>query len=261
MERKIRSVFISDVHLGCKYARAEDLLEFLDNLPNKPQYLYLVGDIIDGWRMKSRGIYWTKKYTDVVRKILKWSRKHKTIVRYAIGNHDEVLRNFIDENSVIEGNIELSNEFIHETADGRRLLVIHGDEFDHFTKHWTWLSKIADGAYNFALWLNKQYNAIRRRLGWKYWSLSAVLKTKVKEAAKYINNFEQLLSKHTKMRECKGVVCGHIHVPVIKEMDGIMYHNCGDWVEHCTGIIEWENGELELVHHHDSGVIGTSPKD
>lgn len=171
--------------------------------------------------------------------------KHGTKVVYITGNHDEFLRNF---SPLILGHIEVVDETIHTTVDGKQYLVIHGDCFDHITKHWKWTSYLGDRAYTFALWVNKLLNVCRRKLGLKYWSFSAMCKAQVKEAVAFINNFEHFVVKYTKQKECEGVICGHIHTPTIKDIDGIKYLNCGDWVEHCTALVEHYDGKIELVN-------------
>lgn len=238
---KIRSLFISDVHIGCKYAQIELLNKFLKKYD--PEYLYLVGDIVDFWQLGQK-IFWTDEYSFFFRKII-GTIKRETKIFYITGNHDEVLRPFVPETF---GNVKLVNEIVHSTLDGRRLLVIHGDYFDQVTKYAKWLYHLGSFGYNAALWLNQKMNKIRKRLGLKYWSLSAMLKRKVKEAASFINNFEQAVVIYCKQKNCDGVICGHIHTPSIKKIDGLDYYNCGDWVESCSAIIENLDGSFVLVY-------------
>ena len=237
---RIRSLFISDVHLGCRFSRAEELFEFLGRI--EPDRLYLVGDMIDGWKLK-RSFYWTDTSSFVVRRILGMLKRGTRIV-YVTGNHDEFLRTFSPQTF---GHMELVDMCVHETADGRRLLVIHGDFFDHLTKHAAWVYHLGDRAYTLALHLNKWMNIARRSLGYPYWSFSSLLKSKVKRAVNFINDFEHFVARYTKRKGCTGVICGHIHVPAIRRIDGIEYFNCGDWMEHCTALVEHLDGR-HLVH-------------
>jgi UDP-2,3-diacylglucosamine pyrophosphatase LpxH len=236
----VRSLFISDVHLGCRFSRSQELFEFLGGF--EPDNLYLVGDIIDGWKLK-RNFVWSDTASFVVRRIL-GMLKRGTRVYYATGNHDEFLRAFSPH---VFGHVELADQFVHETVTGRRLLVIHGDCFDHLTKHAAWVYHLGDRAYTAALHLNSWMNAVRRRLGYPYWSVSAMLKTKVKTAVNFVNDFEHFVARYTERQQCTGVVCGHIHVPAIRRIEGIDYYNCGDWVEHCTALVEHVDGRIELV--------------
>jgi len=237
---RVRTLFISDVHLGCGFSRAQDLFDFLGRI--EPDRLYLVGDIIDGWKLK-RNFVWTDTASFVVRRIL-GMLKRGTRVRYVTGNHDEFLRGFSPHTF---GHMELADEFVHVTADGRRLLVLHGDCFDHLTRHAAWLYHFGDRAYTFALHANAWLNSARRLLGYPYWSLSATLKGRVKQAVNFVNDFEHFVARHTRRAGCSGVVCGHIHVPAIRTIDGIDYYNCGDWIEHCSALIEHFDGRIELV--------------
>jgi len=239
---RVRSLFLSDLHLGCKFSRVDELFAFLGRV--EPDRLYLVGDIVDGWKMK-RSFFWSDSSSFVVRRIL-GMLKRGTKVFYTTGNHDEFLRSFSPQTL---GGVELADMFIYETVDGRRLLVIHGDFFDHLTKHAAWVYHLGDRAYTAALHLNKWMNLARRFLGYPYWSLSSLLKTKVKRAVNFINDFELFVARYTKKKNCSGVICGHIHVPIIRKIDGIDYYNCGDWMEHCTALVEHLDGRIELVDH------------
>ncbi|MFM8579765.1 MAG: UDP-2,3-diacylglucosamine diphosphatase [Planctomycetaceae bacterium] len=237
---RVRSLFISDVHLGCGFSRSRDLFEFLGRF--EPEHLYLVGDIIDGWKLK-RNFIWNDTASFVVRRVL-GMLKHGTRVFYATGNHDEFLRDFSPHTF---GHMELADQFIHETADGRRLLVIHGDCFDHLTKHAAWIYHLGDRAYTLALHLNKWMNHLRRSLGYPYWSFSSMLKSRVKRAVNFVNDFELFVARYTVQQGCSGVVCGHIHVPALRTIQGVDYYNCGDWVEHGTALVEHLDGKIELV--------------
>lgn len=242
--KKVRSIFVSDIHVGCHYCKASEFHDFLEKY--QPENLYLIGDIFDGERMYYQGIYWESHYTRLIQKIIEFVQNYQTEVYYAVGNHDEFLKDFLGD----WGHIHLREEFIHITADGRKLLVLHGDYFDNFTKHAKWLYNLGDKAYNAALFVNKWFNEIRRKLGMKYWAVSSVLKQKVSQARSYINNFEELVVKYTHSKKCDGVICGHVHAPKIGVIRDIQYFNCGDWIEHCTALVENYDGSIELVWYH-----------
>jgi UDP-2,3-diacylglucosamine pyrophosphatase LpxH len=242
---RVRTLFLSDLHLGTKGCQAGLLLGFLKAYD--ADTLYLVGDIIDGWRLRS-GWYWPQAHNDVVQKLLRKVRKGTRLV-YVPGNHDEFLRDYIGSNF---GGIELADQAIHETADGKRFLVIHGDQFDMVVRHARWLALLGDGAYTVALVLNTYLNVLRRRLGFSYWSLSAWAKLKVKNAVNYISRFEELLSAEARRHDADGVICGHIHHAALHDMFGVRYVNTGDWVESCTAIVEHYDGTLELVRWADA---------
>ena len=237
---RYRTIWISDVHLGTKGCRAELLLDFLKH--TESDRLYLVGDIIDGWRLKSSW-YWPQAHNDVVQKILRKARKGTRVV-YIPGNHDEFARPFINHQF---GGIDIKRNIMHETADGRRLLIMHGDELDAIVHSARWLALLGDWAYRLALAANVYFNWGRKRLGYGYWSLSAYLKYKVKNAVAHIGRFEQSVAEYARERGADGVVCGHIHHPEVREVDGLLYANDGDWVESCTALVEHEDGRLELL--------------
>jgi UDP-2,3-diacylglucosamine pyrophosphatase LpxH len=237
---RCRTVFISDVHLGFKGCRAEFLLDFLRRV--ECQQIYLVGDIIDVWSL-TRSFYWPQAHNDVIRTVL-GKAKHGTRVVYVPGNHD---RPFRDHDGLVLGNVEILREAVHETADGRRFLVLHGDEFDSIVRASPMLESLGSTAYSFALRLNRYVNAVRQRLGYPYWSVSAFLKHKVKNAVKYIANFERAVAVEAERRGVNGVICGHIHRAEITEIDGITYCNDGDWVESCTALVEDFQGRLSLL--------------
>jgi UDP-2,3-diacylglucosamine pyrophosphatase LpxH len=237
---RLRSVFISDVHLGFKGCRAEFLLDFLRRV--ECEQIYLVGDIIDLWSLQ-RSFYWPQAHNDVIRTIL-GKAKHGTRVVYVPGNHDRAFR---DHDGLTLGNVEICLEAIHETADGRRFLVLHGDEFDSIVRASPLLESLGNRAYAGALRMNRYVNAVRQMLGYRYWSLAAFLKHKVKNAVKYIANFERALAVEARRRGVDGVICGHIHRAEITEIDGILYCNDGDWVESCTTLVEDFAGRLSLL--------------
>jgi UDP-2,3-diacylglucosamine pyrophosphatase LpxH len=243
---RYRAVFISDTHLGTRGCRSDFLADFLRR--TTCERLYLVGDIIDGWRLR-KSWYWDDMHDEVVRLILRHARSG-TEVTYIPGNHDEMLRNWLPFLSIsgleISG-IRLRSESVHVTADNRRLLVLHGDEFDSVVRYARFLALLGDWAYTAALVVNRWFNAVRRRLGLPYWSLSAWLKRQVKEAVKAIDRFEAALAGEARRRGFDGVVCGHIHQAEMRDLDGVLYLNAGDWVESCTALVEHHDGRLELV--------------
>ncbi len=239
--QKVRAIFISDVHLGTRGCQADRLLDFLRHYES--DYLYLVGDIVDFWAMK-RSIHWSPAQNTVIQKVLRRARKGCRVI-FVPGNHDEALREY----SGIEfGDIELINEIEHTTADGRRFLLIHGDEFDQVTRYHKWVAVLGDIAYNTLVWINTYLSRVRRRLGRPgYWSLAGYAKRKVKSAVSFIFDFEESVIHAVRERGVDGVICGHIHAAAIKDIDGTTYINCGDWVDSCTGIVEHDDGRLELV--------------
>jgi UDP-2,3-diacylglucosamine pyrophosphatase LpxH len=237
---RVRAMFLSDVHLGTRGCQAEKLLDFLRHYD--ADLIYLVGDIVDGWQLKS-GWYWPQHHNDVVQKLLRKARKGARIV-YIPGNHDEFLREFYGTHF---GGIEVVESVVHLTADGRRFLIIHGDLFDVVIRHARWLALLGDKAYDMAIALNTRFNALRRLLGLPYWSLSQWVKLKVKNAVNFIGEFEKTLSGEALRRQVDGVICGHIHHAVIRERRDLTYVNCGDWVESCTAAVENFDGRLEII--------------
>ena len=237
---KFRTVWISDIHLGTSGCNADLLVDFLKSIECKT--LYLVGDIIDGWRLK-RGWYWPPRHNDVVRRILKMA-KHGTRVVYIPGNHDEALRDYA---GLSFGDVEIALDAMHETADGRKLWIVHGDMFDGVVLYARWLAFLGDHAYNLLLKANVAFNAIRRRFGLPYWSLSAYLKKKVKNAVEYVGRFEEAVAHAAIERGADGIVCGHIHSAEIRDIGGVIYYNDGDWVESCTALVEHKDGRMEIL--------------
>ncbi|MEW6677337.1 MAG: UDP-2,3-diacylglucosamine diphosphatase [Pseudomonadota bacterium] len=237
----VRSIFISDVHLGTRACQAERLLDFLREYPS--QHLFLIGDIIDFWGM-SRSIHWSTAQNTVVQKVLRRAR-HGERVMLIPGNHDEALRDYCD---TAFGDIHVSREHVHVTADGRRLLLVHGDDFDQVTRYHRWVAVLGDMAYNLLVRLNVWLSRLRRLFGIAgYWSLAGYAKRKVKTALQFIFDFEDSVMHHVRERGLDGVICGHIHWAALKEKEGLLYANCGDWVDSCTAIVEHEDGRLELV--------------
>ena len=237
-----RSVFVSDLHLGTRGCRADFLADFLGRI--SCDTLYLVGDIVDGWRLK-KSWYWDAQHDEVLRLILKMARGGTDVV-YIPGNHDEMFRRWLPMKLEIAG-VRLCDDAVHETADGKRLLVMHGDAFDSVVRYAKFLALLGDRAYTAALVVNRWFNAVRRRLGLPYRSLSAWLKRQVKGAVKAIDRFEHALADEARRRGLDGVVCGHIHHAEMREIDGVLYINDGDWVESCTALVEHADGRLELI--------------
>jgi UDP-2,3-diacylglucosamine pyrophosphatase LpxH len=242
---KYRTVWISDVHLGFRGCRADFLLDFLRSV--ECDTLYLVGDIVDFWSMRSSGLYWPQEHNNVVRTLL-GKAKHDTRVVFIPGNHDEDLREYVGH---VFGNVEIHRDAMHETADGRKLLILHGDEFDSVVQCSRWLAVLGNQAYDVLLYCNRWINWFRRKFGFPYWSLAAYLKHKVKEAVNFISSFETAVATEARKRGADGVVCGHIHRAEIADYDGVLYLNDGDWVESCTALTERHDGTLEILHWGD----------
>ncbi len=236
-----RTIFMSDLHLGTRDCQAELMLDFLRF--HDADTIFLVGDIVDGWRLKS-GWYWPQAHNDVIQKLLRKVR-HGARMIFVPGNHDEFARQFL---GLTFGGIEIVQDTIHTTADGRNFLVMHGDEFDVVVRHAKWLAFFGDWAYDTALFVNTYFNRVRRLLGFGYWSLSAWAKLKVKNAVNFIGSFERELAAEAKKRGADGVICGHIHHAAIREIEGITYVNTGDFVESCSVVVEHDDGRLEIVH-------------
>lgn len=240
---KVRTIFLSDIHLGTRGCQAERLLEFLRD--HEAEQLFLVGDIIDFWAMK-RSIHWTPAQNTVVQKILRRARHGEKVVLIP-GNHDEALREY---HNVTFGDILIAKEHIHLTADGRRYLIIHGDDFDQVTRHHRWLAVLGDVGYNFLVRVNVWVAWIRRTFGIAdYWSLAGYAKRRVKRAVSFIFDFEDAVMHAVRDRRLDGVICGHIHSAAIKKVNGLTYINCGDWVDSCTAIVEHMDGRMELIHN------------
>jgi UDP-2,3-diacylglucosamine pyrophosphatase LpxH len=237
---RFRTIWISDIHLGTRGCKADLLLDFLRH--NDSEQLYLVGDIVDGWRLR-RSWYWAQSHNDVIQQVLHKAR-NGTRVFYIPGNHDEWLRDYVD---LRVGGVMLVRDAVHVTADGRRLLVIHGDDFDGVVRYARWLALLGDWAYNLTLRLNHLFNLLRRRLGYPYWSLSAYLKFKVKNAVQFIGDFAEAIAAEARQRGVDGIVCGHVHHAEIRDLGGVLYCNDGDWVESCTALIEHFDGTLEIL--------------
>lgn len=239
---RVRSIFLSDIHLGTRACQAGRLLSFLRQYDS--EQLYLVGDIIDFWAM-SRGIYWSRQQNTFVQKVLKRAR-HGTQVIFVPGNHDEALREYVGTSF---GDIQLLQEHVHVAADGKRYAVLHGDEFDQVTRHHRWVAILGDVSYNLLVRLNAWLSLARRTLGISgYWSLAGYAKRKVKGAVSFIYDFEDSVMRAVRDRGLDGVICGHIHSAELRDIEGLTYMNCGDWVDSCTAIVEHHDGRMELIN-------------
>ncbi len=239
-KRRYRTVWISDIHLGTRGCNADLLVDFLRSI--ECETLYLVGDIVDGWRLR-KGWYWPDSHNEVVRRLLKMSHRGTRVV-FVAGNHDEMLRDYAGFSF---GGVELALEAIHLTADGRRLLVTHGDSFDGVVLYARWLAFLGDKAYDILLRANVLFNTVRRHLRLPYWSLSAFVKRKVKNAVQYVCSFEEAVAREAMERGFDGIVCGHIHCAEIRQIGAITYYNDGDWVESCTALVEDAQGVMSLI--------------
>ena len=239
--RKVRSLFLSDIHLGSRACRADDLLEFLKHY--EADHIFLLGDIVDFWAM-SRSLYWPPAHNTVVQKILKKAR-HRVRVFMIPGNHDEALRDYVGSSF---GDIVLLRDHVHTAADGRRYALLHGDEYDQVTHYHRWVSVLGDVSYTLLVHINRLLSLVRRKLGVSgHWSLADYAKRNVLRAVSFISDFETSVVRNVKKRGYDGVICGHIHTPVIKRIEGLTYINCGDWVDSCTAIVEHFDGRMQLV--------------
>ncbi len=237
---RYRTIWISDFHLGMKACRTSYLLDFLRH--NESEVLYLVGDIFDGWAL-ARSWFWAQKHNDVIQKLLRKARKGTRVV-YLPGNHDEFARDYV---GLSFGEVVIKDEVIHVTADGRRLVVLHGDNFDGVIRHARWISLLGAKVYRGLLQLNRLVNSVRRLFGMPYWSLAGYLKHKTKRAVQFIADFESAMANVAQSQNADGVVCGHIHYAEMRDVGNIQYFNCGDWVESCTALVEHFDGTMELV--------------
>lgn len=243
-KRRYRTVWISDVHLGTRGCNAAYLLDFLRSV--HCERLYLVGDIIDLWVMR-RGVYWPQSHNNIVRTVL-GKAKRGTEVIYIPGNHDELLRAYAGQSF---GAVKIRRQAVHKTPDGRRLLVLHGDEFDSVVQCSRVVALLGSRAYGLLLRLNRGVNYARRRLGFPYWSLAGAIKHKVKNAVNFISRFEDAVAQAAARAGVDGLICGHIHRAEIRTVGALQYLNCGDWVESCTALVEHDDGRIELLHWSD----------
>ncbi len=244
MKLDVRTIIISDVHLGTPDSKADEVNHFLRQ--TRCAKLILNGDIIDAWQLR-RGGNWTKAHTRFVRIVLKKLEKRNTQVVYLRGNHDDVLQSFLPLDFA---GLEVVEDHVHEGLRGR-YLVLHGDVFDTVTKNFVFLAHLGDWGYRFLLRLNRAYNAWRVWRGKEYWSLSRAIKARVKEAVNHVSNFESHIAKLAHDRGCTGVMCGHIHTAADKMIGDVHYLNSGDWVESLTAIVEHWDGRFELVNFTD----------
>jgi UDP-2,3-diacylglucosamine pyrophosphatase LpxH len=238
--QRYRTLWISDLHLGTPGCQAEALLDFLRH--TECETLYLVGDIVDGWQLR-RNWYWPQAHNDVVQKLLRKARKGTRVI-FIPGNHDEFARRYLHLNF---GGVTVAEDWVHETADGRKLWVIHGDLFDGVIQCAKWLAHVGDSLYEFTLRLNRHLNTLRARMGLPYWSLSQYLKRRVKRAVSYVDDFENAVAREAKKRGLQGVVCGHIHHAELRDIGGTLYANDGDWVESLTALAEQADGTLQIL--------------
>jgi len=248
--KQFRTLFISDVHLGSRAAKADYLIDFLRH--HEAETIFLVGDIVDGWRLR-RSWHWPQSHNDVVQKLLRQARKGASIT-YIAGNHDEFLRMF---QGVHFGGIVVADRAIHTGADGKRYLVIHGDQFDTVVMNMRWLAYLGDRAYELAMLTNRLVARVRRAFKLPYWSFSSWAKVKVKQAVNFIGAFQDVLTEEARRSEVDGVICGHIHHAAIETMDGVQYINTGDWVESCTAVVEHFDGRMEIIHW--PHIVATTP--
>ncbi|MBI4741029.1 MAG: UDP-2,3-diacylglucosamine diphosphatase [Betaproteobacteria bacterium] len=245
----VRSIFLSDIHLGTRACQAARLNDFLREY--EAENVFLIGDIVDFWAM-SRGIHWTPEQNTFVQKMLRRARRGERVV-FVPGNHDEALREYA---GIAFGDIEVLAEHVHELADGRRFLLLHGDEFDQITRHHRWVAVLGDAAYELLVRLNGVLSYARRRLGISgYWSLAGYAKRRVKKALQFVFDFEDSALHSARQRGLDGIVCGHIHCAAIRVAGGLTYVNCGDWVDSCTAIVEHADGALELIAWGSAGSL------
>jgi UDP-2,3-diacylglucosamine pyrophosphatase LpxH len=250
---RVRSIFLSDIHLGTRACQADHLLAFLR--AHEAEHIYLLGDIVDFWAL-AREIHWPALHNTFVQKMLKRAR-HGVRVTFVPGNHDEALREYAGS---AFGDIHVAREAVHVAADGRRYLLIHGDEFDQITRYHRWLAELGDVAYTILVRINILLSWVRRKLGKPgYWSLAGYAKRKVKGALDFIYGYEASVAHHARNRGMDGVICGHIHSAAIKDIEGVRYINCGDWVDSCSAVLEHLDGRIELVHWEQDESAGSQP--
>ncbi len=245
-----KTIWISDLHLGTRGANVAGLLDFIKE--HESEKLYLVGDVVDFWALR-REHYWPQSHNDVIQKLLRKARKGTEVI-YIPGNHDGFTSNFLG----VFGNVFVKPNDVHTTVAGRRLLVMHGHEFDAVAKHARWLAVLGDVGYRLLLRMNRPLNFIRNRFGLGYWSLSAYVKARVKGAVSFISDFEDAVVRYAEMYKADGIICGHIHTPVIKDIRNVQYLNCGDWVESSTALVEHLDGHIELLRWHETPVATPS---
>lgn len=239
-----RTLWLSDIHLGCRDCKAEFLLNFLAD--NEADRIYLVGDIVDFWALKRR-VYWPASHNAVLNLLLKKAQQGTEVV-YLPGNHDELMKPYVE---LLFGSIQIHQEFVHETVTGKRLLMLHGDKYDSVVCFGKFHAMLGDVLYDVSLWLNRQCHGIRKRLGLPYWSMASYIKTKVKKANEAIRRYRDAAIADAKEQGVDGIICGHIHHPQMEMVDGILYCNDGDWIENCTLMVENQSGDLKLLRWQD----------
>lgn len=241
-----RTVWLSDIHLGSDNCKVDMIQSFISEV--KADTIILVGDIIDGWAIKRRWNSVPQSHLNVIRTLMTKAKKD-TQIYYVVGNHDEFIRKFHDFFPFQFGNIHIDNEFVYDTLTNGQIWNVHGDLYDCITRMHKWISVLGDIGYTLLVTINKWFNNIRQRIGYPYWSVSNYAKQKVKRAVEFITNFEDIVSLECSHRGYSGVVCGHIHTPIIKELNGIIYYNTGDWVENCTALVEHLDGTMEIIYY------------
>jgi len=246
--RKVRSLFVSDLHLGSRFSRVELLLEYLQS--HQPQYLYLVGDIVDGWCLKRRW-HWPEAYNRLIDRLVELARSG-TVIRFTPGNHDEFLRRFLMNNELLT----IRNEFVHHGADDRRFVVLHGDLFDEVESCAKWLSLVGCYGYEIILRLDHWVNRVLARCGVPRRRISQAIKSRVKRVVQFVSGFESRVLDYARQHRCDAVVCGHIHMPQLREEHGVLYANLGDWVENSTALVEYDDGRLQLIDVEAATVLG-----
>jgi UDP-2,3-diacylglucosamine pyrophosphatase LpxH len=245
--KRVRSIFVSDIHLGCRWSQADQVLEFLEQ--HQPDFLYLVGDIVDGWRL-SRVWHWRPVYNAILRRLIEMSGSG-TRVCYAPGNHDAFMREFLHDFRLVH----VADQFVHEGADGKRYLVLHGDQFDDFEARAPWLSWIGSLAYDGLMRVERVVNGVRATFGGERWPICAFAKRKVKGAVTFLSRFEARLADHARVRRCEGVICGHVHTPTDSLHADVRYLNTGDWVENRTALVEHFDGSMQIVSVDHDGIF------
>ncbi|MBX3450090.1 MAG: UDP-2,3-diacylglucosamine diphosphatase [Planctomycetaceae bacterium] len=249
--RSVRALFVSDIHLGCRHARTREFLDFLNRY--EPEQLYLIGDFIDGWKLR-RKLDWRPEFNDILSRLYEL-HEHGTQIFYTPGNHDDFLRQFRWN----FGFVSIEDEFVHQTADGQRFLVTHGDKFDRVEAAAKWVSVMASLGYDVLLSANRLFSRWRRTTPGSEYSLGSTIKRRVKAFVRYISDFESRLAGHARERNCEGVICGHIHTPARADLGGVVYCNTGDWVENCTAFVEDYAGELRLIRYFDDHRAVSAP--
>jgi UDP-2,3-diacylglucosamine pyrophosphatase LpxH len=254
LKTHFKTIVISDVHLGTSGSKAKELTNFLKQ--HSCEKLILNGDIIDGWQLKKYGT-WKKRHTRFFKRVLKMIEENNTKVIYLRGNHDD----FLDQILPLKvGNFSVQRDYVLKFKD-KQYYVTHGDIFDSITTKLKWIAKLGDIGYTFLLWINKFYNHYRTSRGLPYYSLSQVIKQKVKSAVSYISDFESQLAEVARIKNCDGIICGHIHQPAIKKFGNILYLNSGDWVESLSALVQDDDGEWSLMYYNETHFSADQPEE